>query len=242
MGERPALPVPPAPPRYRGRRRVAAAPRSRYAAVFTSAVVGAGVVALGAGNLMPDAKLAPDNLSAFGSRTDVFDERSEAAERASRAMRERGGLATSITQEAPDVWLLPLRNYTLSSFYGWRWERMHEGVDLAAPHGTPIQAVHAGTVVLSRWYSGYGYCVIIDHGDGVETLYAHASQLLVYEGQEVSAGDIIALVGNTGYSFGAHLHFETHVNGVPQDPIPWMKERGVDLVERTEEIYGSAAN
>jgi murein DD-endopeptidase MepM/ murein hydrolase activator NlpD len=227
--------------RYRGRRRVPPPPRSRYAAVFTTAVVGAGVVALGAGTLLPDAKLAPDQLSTLGSLDGVFDERAEAAERASRAQRQRGGLATSITQAAPDVWLLPLRNYRVSSHYGWRWERMHNGVDLSAPHGTPIQSVHAGTVVLSRWHAGYGYAVIIDHGDGVETLYAHASQLLVYEGQEVSAGEIIALVGNTGYSFGAHLHFEAHINGVPHDPVPWLLENGVDIMEQTEAIYGNSA-
>jgi murein DD-endopeptidase MepM/ murein hydrolase activator NlpD len=187
---------------------------------------------------MPDAK-APDRLPTLGAMDDgLLDERTEATQRASRAERQQGGLATSITQAAPDVWLLPHRNYSLSSSFGWRWGRMHNGVDLAASHGSPVQAVHAGTVVLSRWYAGYGYAVIIDHGDGVETLYGHNSELLVLEGQEVRAGEVIARVGNTGYSFGAHVHLEVHINGVPQDPIPWLQEHGVDLVEQTEEIYG----
>lgn len=231
----------PLPGRYRGRRRVPAASRSRYAAVFTTAMVGAGVVALGAGAALPDAKLDPDRLSTLGGfDSGVLDERMEAAERASRAERQRGGLATSITQAAPDVWLLPLQGFSYSSAYGWRWGRMHNGVDLAAPHGSPVVAMHAGTVTTSRYTGGYGYAVVIDHGDGVETLYAHNSQLLVYEGQEVAAGERIALVGNTGYSFGSHVHLEVHVWGVPQDPVPWLQERGVDIIEQTEAIFGTS--
>jgi murein DD-endopeptidase MepM/ murein hydrolase activator NlpD len=231
----------PLPGRYRGRRRVPTAPRSRYAAVFTTAMVGAGVVALGAGAALPDAKLDPDRLSTLGGfDSGVLDERMEAAERASRAERQRGGLATSITQAAPDVWLLPVQSFNYSSAYGWRWGRMHNGVDLAAPQGTPVVAMHAGTVTMSRYSGGYGYAVVIDHGDGVETLYAHNSQLLVYEGQEVAAGERIALVGNTGYSFGSHVHLEVHEGGVPQDPVPWLLERGVDIIEQTEAIFGTS--
>lgn len=228
------------PGRYRGRRRVPAAPRSRYAAVVTTAVVGAGVVALGAGTALDDAKQDPHRLSALGTLdTAALELRAEAVERTSRAERESGGLATSIPQQAPDVWLLPMRNYSYTSEYGYRWGRMHQGIDLAAPQGSPIQAVHAGTVVHSRWAGGYGYMVVVDHGDGVQSLYAHASELLVYEGQEVAAGDRLALVGNTGYSFGPHLHFEIHLNGVPQEPVAWLDERGVDITTATEEIYGS---
>jgi murein DD-endopeptidase MepM/ murein hydrolase activator NlpD len=226
------------PTRYRGRRRVPEPPRSRYAAVVTTAMVGAGVVALGASTAMDDAKLDPNRVSSMGGvDANALEIRAEAAERASRAVRDGGGLASSISQAAPDVWLLPLHNYSYSSPYGWRWGRMHEGIDLAAPHGAPIYAANAGTVVLARWYAGYGYAVIIDHGNGTETLYAHSSQLLVSEGQEVSAGDRIALVGNTGYSFGAHLHFEVHVNGVPVEPVAWLNERGVDILQQTEAIY-----
>jgi murein DD-endopeptidase MepM/ murein hydrolase activator NlpD len=115
---------------------------------------------------------------------------------------------------------------------------MHAGVDLAAPQGTPIYAMHAGTVVLSRWEGGYGYAVIIDHGDGVKSLYGHTSQLLVSEGQEVSAGERIALVGNTGFSFGPHLHLEVHINDAPVEPVAWLNERDVDLVDVTDPLYG----
>lgn len=224
------------PGRYRGRRRVPVAPRSRYAAVFTTALVGAGVVALGTGAAFQDAKLDQDRQAALGGLNASLESRAEAAERASRAERNNGGLATSIA-EAPDAWLLPMTDYTLSSEYGWRWGRMHAGIDLAAPQGTPIHAMHAGTVVLSGWYAGYGYAVIIDHGNGVQTLHGHTSQLLVSEGQEVAAGERIALVGNTGYSFGPHLHLEVHVDGVPQEPIAWLNERDVDIVNATDALY-----
>jgi murein DD-endopeptidase MepM/ murein hydrolase activator NlpD len=231
----------PPPGRYRGRRRVPSAPRSRYAAVITTAVVGAGMVALASGNAVPDAKADPPRLSALGNLAAALSERAEVADRASRADREHGGLATSITQNAPDVWLLPVRDYRYSSPYGQRWGRLHAGVDLAGPTGTVIYAMHGGTVTHSRFSGGYGYLVIIDHGDGVETLYAHASELLAYEGQEVQAGEPIALMGNTGYSFGSHLHLEIHINGTPVDPVPWLEERGVDILGQVEEIYADGS-
>lgn len=224
------------PGRYRGRRRVPVAPRSHYAAVVTTAIVGAGVVALGAGAAFDDNKDDPTRLAAFGGVDDSLADRVEAAERASRAERQSGGLATSIA-EAPDIWMLPVTDYTVSSSFGQRWGRLHAGVDLAAPLNTPIYAAHGGTVILGRYHGGYGNAVIIDHGDGTQTLYGHANELLVTEGQEVAAGDRIALMGNTGYSFGAHLHLEVHIDGEAVDPIPWLQERGVDLVEGTDPLY-----
>lgn len=223
------------PSRYRGRRRVPVAPRSHYAAVVTTAIVGAGVVALGAGAAFDDAKANSAELAA-SDLDDSLVERAEAAERASRAERQSEGLNSSIA-EAPDIWMLPATDYDLSSPYGQRWGRLHAGVDLAVPLGTPVYAMHSGTVVLARWHQGYGYAVIIDHGDGVETLFGHNSSLLVSEGQTVEAGERIALAGNTGYSFGPHIHLEVHINGEAVDPTPWLQERGVDLVERTDPLY-----
>lgn len=225
------------PGRYRGRRRVPVAPRSRYAAVFTTAVVGAGVVALGSGAAFQDAKLDQNGQVGLGDLTAALESRAEASERASRADRSEGGLATSIA-EAPDLWLLPLDQYTFSSQYGWRWGRMHAGIDLAATHGTPIYSMHAGTVVQSGWLGGYGYAVIIDHGNGTESLYGHTSELLVSEGQEVSAGERIALIGNTGYSFGPHLHLEVHIDGAPVEPVAWLKDHDVDIMAVTDPLYG----
>src|SRR5690606_31973073 len=173
-----------APGRYRGRRRVPVAPRSHYAAVVTTAIVGAGVVALGAGAAFDDAKANPA-LTASGLDQELL-ERAEAAERVDRAERQSEGLNSSIA-EAPETWLLPTPEFDVSSPYGERWGRLHGGVDLAVPLGTPVYAMNSGTVVLARWHGGYGYAVIIDHGNGEQTLYGHNSSLLVSEGQQVDA-------------------------------------------------------
>jgi murein DD-endopeptidase MepM/ murein hydrolase activator NlpD len=112
----------------------------------------------------------------------------------------------------------PLRRLNISSRYGWRYGRMHSGIDLAAPTGSDILAVKGGTVVYSGWQGGYGKTVIIDHGDGRQTRYAHCHRLFVSDGQKVSQGERIALVGNTGHSTGSHLHFEVLVNGLARNP------------------------
>jgi murein DD-endopeptidase MepM/ murein hydrolase activator NlpD len=101
-------------------------------------------------------------------------------------------------------------------------DRPHEGIDVVAPAGTPIEAPAAGRVVNAGWESGYGNTVTIDHGFGVVTKYAHASRLLVRTGQYVKRGERIALVGNTGLATGPHLHYEVHVNGKPVDPLRYV--------------------
>jgi murein DD-endopeptidase MepM/ murein hydrolase activator NlpD len=116
---------------------------------------------------------------------------------------------------------------TLTSGYGWRWGRMHQGVDIAGPVGTPIYAAAPGVVVKSGWNSGgYGNLVDIRHPDGSMTRYAHNSRLLVSEGQEVRQGQQIAEMGSTGYSTGPHLHFEIHVpNQGTVNPIALLPGR-----------------
>ena len=120
---------------------------------------------------------------------------------------------------------MPVNDYPfLSSSYGWRRNpvthryAMHEGLDFAAPTGTPIIAASGGVVLESRFQSGYGNTVEIDHGDGMITRYAHASKLLVKPGELVGRGQEIALVGSTGQSTGPHLHFEVRLEGQPLDP------------------------
>ena len=108
---------------------------------------------------------------------------------------------------------------TVSSEFGGRWGTVHKGLDIAAPCNTKIKAAAAGTVKFSGWNSGgYGNLVIISHGNGVETYYAHCNYVDVKAGQSVSQGQVIAGVGNTGNSYGNHLHFEIRVNGVAQNP------------------------
>ena len=94
-----------------------------------------------------------------------------------------------------------------------RYQDYHAATDNAAPHGTEIYASNGGVVLRSEWHDSYGYYVLIDHGNGISTLYAHMSLLNVSAGQTVSQGQVIGYVGNTGYSFGAHLHFEYRING-----------------------------
>jgi murein DD-endopeptidase MepM/ murein hydrolase activator NlpD len=96
--------------------------------------------------------------------------------------------------------------------------RAHEGIDVSAPMGAPIEAPAAGTVVQTGWEAGYGNMVVIDHGFGIVTKFAHCSRILARKGDKVARGDRIALVGNTGLSTGPHLHYEVLVNGKPVDP------------------------
>lgn len=117
----------------------------------------------------------------------------------------------------------PLRG-TITSRFGQRWGRLHTGVDIAAPQGSPIYVADGGTVIFSGWESGYGYVVKIDHKNGYVTYYGHASKLLVKKGDKVAKGQKIALVGSTGHATGPHLHFEVRKNGVPVNPLTYLNK------------------
>ncbi len=99
---------------------------------------------------------------------------------------------------------------------------MHTGIDLGASYGTPIKAAESGTIILAGWVSGYGNTIVIDHGDGVSTLYGHQSKLAVHVGDKVAKGQTIGYVGSTGNSTGPHLHFEVRVNGVVKNPLTYL--------------------
>jgi murein DD-endopeptidase MepM/ murein hydrolase activator NlpD len=106
----------------------------------------------------------------------------------------------------------------VTSEFGYRWGKLHAGLDIGAGTGTPIHPAKAGTVIFSGQQNGYGNVIIIEHGGGLTTLYGHQSRLAAREGDEVSTGDVIGYVGSTGHSTGPHLHFETRVGGSPQNP------------------------
>jgi murein DD-endopeptidase MepM/ murein hydrolase activator NlpD len=225
---------------YRGRRRVPQFIRSRYMAVVTTAILGTGVVVLIAGATLPDAKATGPQYAqdAAGMSARSVDDQQAAIDRANRA-KDRPGPALSVDQGRPDVWLLPVRaNYVLTTLFEFRWGAMHEGVDMAIGYGTPYYAAHAGTVILCRWNGGFGYNIQVDHGNGVVSIYGHSSKLLCHEGQHVDAGQLIGLVGDTGDSFGDHLHFQIDINGTPVDPIPFMLARGVDIPHHLEAATG----
>ncbi len=226
------------PDRYRGRRRVPTPPRSRYAAVVTTAFVGAGLVALGA-NALPDAKsVSPSVLDELKQASVTSQDAADRGSSADRATRDSRADKASTEQ---DVWLLPLHGYDFNSPYGMRWGKLHTGIDLVAPEGTPYVSIHDGTVTKAGWFGGYGYAVIVQHSDGSEAIYGHSSAVSVHEGQQVKAGDQLGLVGNTGHSYGSHLHLEVHVKGEPLDPVPWLEKRGVDIKLQVEAIYSEVA-
>jgi peptidoglycan DL-endopeptidase CwlO len=111
------------------------------------------------------------------------------------------------------------------SGFGVRWGRMHEGIDIAVPAGTPIRAADSGTVVLLQSEAesgGYGNFTCLDHGGGLQTCYAHQSSFAVSSGQSVSQGDVIGYVGCTGHCYGDHLHFEVRIGGAPTDPLGYL--------------------
>ena len=116
----------------------------------------------------------------------------------------------------------------ITSDFGWRihpiygTRRLHAGTDFGVDEGTPVHAADGGVVVEAGWISGYGYTVIIDHGNGMSTLYAHNSEVAVSPGQTVSKGQVVSYSGNTGGSTGPHLHFEVRINGEPTDPMGYL--------------------
>jgi murein DD-endopeptidase MepM/ murein hydrolase activator NlpD len=140
----------------------------------------------------------------------------------------KDSLASHSKRLAATPSIMPTQGWLTSAFSSMREHpilhvaRPHEGIDVTAPMGSPIEAPAAGVVTDAGWESGYGNTITIDHGYGVVTKFAHASKLLVRTGQRVERGQRIALVGNTGLATGPHLHYEVHVNGRPVDPLRYV--------------------
>jgi murein DD-endopeptidase MepM/ murein hydrolase activator NlpD len=129
--------------------------------------------------------------------------------------------------------IMPTQGWLSSAFSAMREHpilhiaRPHEGIDVSAPMGTPIEAPANGVVRSTGWEAGYGNVVEIDHGFGIVTRFAHTSRILVRPGQRVQRGDRIALVGNSGLATGPHLHYEVHVNGRAVDPLRYVMPESV---------------
>ncbi len=140
-------------------------------------------------------------------------------------LASRGGSRTPAVTGSFSIW--PVYD-SVTDWFGWRthpvtgvWH-LHDGIDINAPTGTPVAAVASGTVTTAGWLGGYGYAVKVDHGDGIMTMYAHLSEVAVWEGQWVEAGELVGYSGSTGNSTGPHLHFTVLVWGEPVDPWGWL--------------------
>jgi septal ring factor EnvC (AmiA/AmiB activator) len=138
------------------------------------------------------------------------------------AAKIRAAQAHSTVQHVSGAGFIWPVNAPITSPFGWRWGRMHEGIDLGAAYGTPIAAAASGVVIYAGWEGGYGNLVVIDHGGGLATAYGHQSRIAVSVGQGVSQGETIGYVGSTGHSTGPHLHFEVRVNGQAVDPLGYL--------------------
>jgi murein DD-endopeptidase MepM/ murein hydrolase activator NlpD len=132
-------------------------------------------------------------------------------------------IAVDIADDTPSAsgFLWPVSGAVVSPF-GIRWGRMHEGIDISAGSGTPVAAAAPGTVISTGYMGGYGNLVVIDHGGGLATAYAHLSGYAVGSGQSVSQGQVVGYVGCTGHCYGDHLHFEVRVNGAAVDPLGYL--------------------
>lgn len=156
----------------------------------------------------------------------LIQERLRQQEAARQAASQSGGEAPSYTQGS-GVLSWPC-NGPITSPYGYRVHPIfgttiyHSGIDIGVDYGTPIHSADSGTVIYTGWISGYGNAVIIDHGNGMQTLYGHNQSLNVSEGQSVSKGQVIAFAGSTGNSTGPHCHFEVQVNGSAVDPMGYL--------------------
>jgi murein DD-endopeptidase MepM/ murein hydrolase activator NlpD len=167
------------------------------------------------------------DLSTLSAEDRADAEEIDALQAASQALATRIRAAQSQSTPGTDqtpssaglIW--PVQGPVTSPF-GWRWGRMHEGIDIGVPYGTPIHAAASGTIIYCGWESGYGNLTVIDHGNNLATAYGHQSSIAVGCGQQVSQGQVIGYVGSTGHSTGPHLHFEVRVNGAPVDPMGYL--------------------
>jgi murein DD-endopeptidase MepM/ murein hydrolase activator NlpD len=169
-----------------------------------------------------------DSLTAIIAEADAAAARAAAAEAARQAASASNGggpidssAPRNVERPASASGLIWPTTGPVTSGYGMRWGAMHQGIDIAPPHGTPVYAVKDGRVIFAGSQGGYGTMILVDHGQGFVTAYAHLSGI-VASGGSVSQGQLIGYVGSTGNSTGPHLHFETRVNGSAQNPMSYL--------------------
>jgi murein DD-endopeptidase MepM/ murein hydrolase activator NlpD len=179
---------------------------------------------VGARNDLADTKQQKlTDLSQLSAQDRADAQEIDSLQAASAALgdRIRSAQAGSTTTPSASGMIWPVAGPVTSPF-GWRWGRMHEGIDIGVAYGTPIHAAASGTIIYCGWESGYGNLTVIDHGGNLATAYGHQSSIAVSCGQHVNQGDVIGYVGSTGHSTGPHLHFEVRVDGNPVDPLGYL--------------------
>lgn len=171
-----------------------------------------------------------DAINSDIAQTQKEIDKMEAEAQALTATIKKEGSSSKTSTYKGGVMCWPAPSYTrISCYFGWRThpitgkKNYHGGTDLAAPGGSPILAAESGTVIIASYHYSYGNYVVVDHGGGICTLYAHSSKLLVSKGQKVKRGQKIALVGTTGSSTGNHLHFEVRKNGVRVNGLSYIQ-------------------
>jgi murein DD-endopeptidase MepM/ murein hydrolase activator NlpD len=173
------------------------------------------------------APAAEANLSALPGKLSSLQTEASRQEQSLRELQEYFDDQRSLLASTPSIW--PTRGWVTSDF-GTRIDpytaerRMHQGMDIATPHGQVVYTPSDGTVVFIGTEGGYGKVLVVDHGYGVKTRYGHLSEVHVRLGDRVSRGDKVASVGNTGRSTGPHLHYEVRVNGIPENPRKFILE------------------
>jgi murein DD-endopeptidase MepM/ murein hydrolase activator NlpD len=173
------------------------------------------------------APAAEANLTALPGKLSSLETEAARQEQSLRELQEYFDDQRSLLATTPSIW--PTRGWVTSDFGTrldpWSAERkMHQGLDIASPHGQPVYTPSDGTVVFAGTEGGYGKVIVIDHGYGVKTRYGHLAEIHVRTGARVRRGDKIAAVGNTGRSTGPHLHYEVRVNGIPENPRKFILE------------------
>ncbi|ABS24990.1 M23 family metallopeptidase [Anaeromyxobacter sp. Fw109-5] len=173
------------------------------------------------------APAAEASLTALPGKLSSLETEASRQEQSLRELQEYFDDQRSLLASTPSIW--PARGWVTSDFGTrldpWTAERrMHQGLDIATPHGQPVHTPSDGTVVFAGTEGSYGKVLVIDHGYGVRTRYAHLSEIFVRAGSLVRRGDKVAAVGNTGRSTGTHLHYEVRVNGIPENPRKFILE------------------
>jgi murein DD-endopeptidase MepM/ murein hydrolase activator NlpD len=176
---------------------------------------------------IPGPAAAEANLSALPGRLTSLETEASRQEQSLRELQEYFDDQRSLLASTPSIW--PTRGWVTSDF-GTRVDpitaarKMHQGLDIATPHGQPIYTPSDATVVFAGTEGGYGKVLVLDHGYGVKTRYGHLAEIFVKPGDHIARGEKVGAVGNTGRSTGPHLHYEVRVNGIPENPRKFILE------------------